>query len=557
MSQQLLLEGQNLEALILRARKEYGPSARVVRAEKVRAGGFLGFFTREHFELTVEISDADIVKAATTRAPVEVVRSRAAEEAALAAEIADAQAARESMLAGSLGDYAMDYATDYSADTAERYGAAPMAFTDGFPSAPVVARQASGDSLEFDRLVMRLTEQAEAIESPAPSTASPTTASPRTAPSTTAPSTTAPAATSSATTTAPASAHAPSASRAFVPATFPIAKRQASVIPGLDATRRVGAVAFREDADDQDSRDSVSGGRVMTESFDGGGDAFRGLPTGPDDGVGDEVPPSVASQDSPSSSQRSPSSSQRVASTQRLDGVVLHRWGVFTDVASAVATHCTVPALLALGVPMRCVDDYADLGSPVPLLDVVARFATPPVRRPEPGDLIVIAGPAEHALAVAKQLAGWVGLPPTAVVLAGQIDAIRGHGRRIRDEAQARAVRARAEKAGRFGEPMIVALGVTPGRRGAASSAPLLAAFVADTVWAVVDATKRPSTYEPSVRLLAGEGRIDGLAAVNVSDAQAPCAMLDASLPVAWMDGLPAAGVVWAALLAERIAAID
>ena len=53
------------------------------------------------------------------------------------------------------------------------------------------------------------------------------------------------------------------------------------------------------------------------------------------------------------------------------------------------------------------------------------------------------------------------------------------------------------------------------------------------------------------------ERRIDGLAAVNVSDAQAPCAMLDASLPVAWMDGLPAAGVVWAALLAERIAAID
>jgi hypothetical protein len=158
---------------------------------------------------------------------------------------------------------------------------------------------------------------------------------------------------------------------------------------------------------------------------------------------------------------------------------------------------------------------------------------------------------------VAKTLAGWVGLPPTAVVLAGEIDAIRGHGRRIRDETQARTLRARAEKAGRFGEPMIVALGVAPGRRGAASSAPLLAAFDADTAWAVIDATKRPSTYEPSVRLLAGEGRIDGLAAVNVADAQAPCAMLEASLPVAWMDGLPAAGVVWAALLAERIAAID
>ena len=494
MPQQLLLEGQNLEALIVRARKEYGPGARVVRAEKVRVGGFLGFFTREHFELTVEISDADIVKAATTRAPVEAVPSRDAADAALAAEIADAQAARESMLAGTLADYAAD--TDVAA----------------------VRPLALGDSLEFDRLVLSLTEQAEDVEAPAPATAR-----------------------EQGTGVAPASAHAPSTTRAFVPATFPIAERQASARPSADADQRVGAASFREDARDQDSSEASAGGRVMTALSDGSGDGFTGLPDEPIDGSAEDA------------SRRSYSSSD-THSSPRLDGVVLHRWGVFTDVASAVATHCTVPALLALGVPMRCVEDYADLGTPVPLLDVVARFGTPPVRRPEPGDLIVVAGPADQALAVAKGLASWVGLPPTAVVLAGEIDAIRGHGRRIRDEHQARAVRARAEKAGRLGEPMIVALGVLPGRRGAASSAPLLAAFDADTVWAVIDATKRPSTYEPSVRLLAGDGRIDGLAAVNVADAQAPCAMLDASLPVAWMDGLPAAGVVWAALLAERIA---
>ncbi len=517
MPQQLLLEGQDLEALILRARKEYGPAARVVRAEKVRAGGFLGFFTREHFELTVEISDADIVTAAATRAPVEVVPSRTATDAALAAEIEDAQAAREAMLAGSLGDYLGDYAID----TATRHMAAPMWYTDEAGFKGGVSPRTSGDSVEFDRLVLRLTEQAEAVEAP---------------PTATAP------APAMGTAPAPASAHAPSTSRAFVPATFPIAQRQTSATPVPDAERRVGAAAFREDAGDHESRASVPSGRVMTALPNGAGDGLGGLATEP---RGDNAP------GHPSSSPRGPDFSPR------LDGVVLHRWGVFTDVASAVATHCTVPALLALGVPMRCVEDYADLGSPVPLLDVVARFATPPVRRPEAGDLVVVAGPAEHALAVAQQLAGWVGLPPTAVALAGEIDAIRGHGRRIRDEHQAGAMRARAEKAGRLGEPLIVALAVAPGRRGAATSAPLLAAFDADTVWAVIDATKRPSTYEPSVRLLAGEARIDGLAAVNVADAQAPCAMLDASLPVAWIDGLPAAGVVWAALLADRIAALD
>ena len=525
MPQQLLLEGQNLEALILRARTEYGPAARVVRAEKVRAGGFLGFFTREHFELTVEISDADIVKVAATKAPVEVVRSRAAAEAALAAEIADARETREAMLAGSLADYA--------ADADPRLIGSPTSFNAAFEPAPPVSRRAAGDSIEFDRLVLRLTEQAEAVDAPAPSSARGP-------------------ATGSETGTAPASAHAPSASRAFVPATFPTAQRQSQAQPVLAQERRAGAAAFIKDAGDSESRESLSGGRIMTAPSDGSGDGFSALPTEPGGDGGDEAAhrPSSAPHD-PSSSPHGP------AFSPRRDGVVLHRWGVFTDVASAVATHCTVPALLSLGVPMRCVEDYADLGSPVPLLDVVARFATPPVSRPEPGDLIVVAGPAEHALAVAKQLAGWVGLQPTAVVLAGEIDAIRGHGRRIRDEIAARGTRARAEKAGQFGEPMIVALGVTPGRRGAASSAPLLAAFDADTVWAVIDATKRPSTYEPSVRLLAAGGQIDGLAAVNVADAQAPCAMLDASLPVAWMDGLPAAGVVWAALLAERIAAID
>jgi hypothetical protein len=526
MPQQLLLEGKNLEALIVRARQEYGPGARVVRAEKVRVGGFLGFFTREHFELTVEISDADIVKAAATRAPVEPAPVRTVADAALAAEIADAQAARESMLAGTLGDYAADDAP---------YAAMPMSFTQGNESGRVSSALALGDSLEFDRLVLSLTERADTVEAPAPA-----------------------AARDQATATAPASAHAPSTTRAFVPATFPIAQRKAEATPAVDPQRRAGAAAFRDDDGDQDSDETMTGGRVMTALSGGVGAGFRG-PQGEPGGHGDSDHGDTPEEDAlnPTSSQRDPSSQRSPSSSSRLDGVVLHRWGVFTDVASAIATHCTVPALLALGVPMRCVEDYADLGSPVPLLDVVARFATPPVRRPEPGDLIVIAGPADQALTVAKTLAAWVGLPPTAVVLAGDIDAIRGHGRRIRDEAQARTLRARAEEAGQFGEPTIVALGVAPGRRGAATSAPLLAAFDADTSWAVIDATKRPSTYEPSVRLLAGQGRIDGLAAVNVSDAQAPCAMLDASLPVAWMDGLPAAGVVWAALLAERIASID
>ncbi|MFN0284042.1 MAG: hypothetical protein ACKVZ6_19010, partial [Kineosporiaceae bacterium] len=74
MATNLLLEGDDLEALLLRAASEGGANARILRAEKVRQGGFLGFFAREHFEVAVEIPDAvEVPDPATTQVerPVE------------------------------------------------------------------------------------------------------------------------------------------------------------------------------------------------------------------------------------------------------------------------------------------------------------------------------------------------------------------------------------------------------------------------------------------------------------------------------------------------------
>ena len=57
MSRRLLLEGTDLEALMVRVRAELGPRARVVKAERVRSGGVGGFFAKERFELTVDVPD--------------------------------------------------------------------------------------------------------------------------------------------------------------------------------------------------------------------------------------------------------------------------------------------------------------------------------------------------------------------------------------------------------------------------------------------------------------------------------------------------------------------
>lgn len=57
MSKRLLLEGTDLDALMVRVRAELGPRARVVKAERVRSGGVGGFFAKERFELTVDVPD--------------------------------------------------------------------------------------------------------------------------------------------------------------------------------------------------------------------------------------------------------------------------------------------------------------------------------------------------------------------------------------------------------------------------------------------------------------------------------------------------------------------
>lgn len=454
MPQRLLLEGSDLEALMLRAREDYGPGATIVSAEKVRSGGFLGFFTREHFELTIEVPDAMVAALeAMERHPSRVGRGGpATPEDALAAEIADAQAAREALLADAVS------------------GAGASSFATMRPSGPSPLE--SSDMAEFDRLVLQLTAEATsaAIAPEAPATA-------EDAPS-----------------DAPGATEAGEGSRppviaSFVAASFPVAAPSADTAPQAKAQQ--------------------------------------------------------------------PDAAPEPAGIVPAEGGVLHRYGVFADVAGAVATECTVPALLALGVPLRCVEGLDDLHAPVSLLEVVARFGVPPVRRPEPGDLVVVAGEPADAVAVATQLAAWMGMPATSVLLAGECPAIKGHGRRLRTEAEAGTARRKADAAAAAGEPLIVALGMAPGRRGAAAAAPMLAALGADTAWAVVDATKRAAVHAPALRLLASQSRIDGLAAVGLAEAQAPAAIVESEIPVAWMDGLPAASVVWAALLGERIALGD
>ncbi|RMI03554.1 hypothetical protein EBM89_19210, partial [Cellulomonas triticagri] len=49
---------------MVHVRAEFGPTARIVRAERVRTGGVAGFFARERYELTIDVPDGPAPAAA-------------------------------------------------------------------------------------------------------------------------------------------------------------------------------------------------------------------------------------------------------------------------------------------------------------------------------------------------------------------------------------------------------------------------------------------------------------------------------------------------------------
>jgi len=209
-------------------------------------------------------------------------------------------------------------------------------------------------------------------------------------------------------------------------------------------------------------------------------------------------------------------------------------------------------ALAELGVPAALLAAVGD--GPVELARLLAAVpAAPPVPR-DPGTVLVVAGPPEDAARVAELLALRSGSGP--VVLAGDAEAGAGAGtggsagRRLTTAAA--AARWRAEPTGTDGVT-VVALGVRPGRAREDAAAELLAALAPDQAWGVVDAR---SKTRDCARWIAGVGArrpLDALAVGGLFDTSEPGTVLGLGVPVAWIDGVPASRVAWAAALGEHL----
>ena len=210
----------------------------------------------------------------------------------------------------------------------------------------------------------------------------------------------------------------------------------------------------------------------------------------------------------------------------------------------------TVASMLELGIPTRLLAGFDDPDAPVALSQLVRRFDRPRPVRLRPGNVVVVAGEPEAALRTATQMAHRAGQEPTDVVLAGDLEARPGHGRRVLTAAQAVRFREKTPD----DAPTVVALGVGTGTEALRDAATLLAALAPDDAWAVIDARVRAVELRRWLRTVGADRSFDALAATQTFAAQAPGTVLNLGVPVGWVDGLPASPVVWAAALSERLA---
>lgn len=437
MPTRLLLDGEDLQSLMLRVRDEMGPDARIVKAERIRTGGIGGFFAKEHFELTVEVPD----RTRTPRRRRPAPRAAAVDApAGIDALLAAADAADDALDSDDDGDLTVVEVPAAPSAPAASTAPAATAASPAAPEAPVVSTTGS--------------TFAEVLESMRLMVGPPPAAPPRPA--------------------APAEPEAPSEDD-----------------PAQDA-----GVDDTTPASDDPAADEA---------------ASAGAPVPP------AVPSLPAVPAAPGPPDRSGSS---------------------------------VGGLLELGIPARLLSGFADLHASVPLSVLVRRFDPPPPLRITPGRVIAVVGEGAAALRTATQMANRAGIDPHDVVLAGEIDPVPGHGRRLQTVAAVARYRVRIDDE----VPTVVVVGVSTDPQRWAEAAALVEALEPDSAWAVVDARLKAGDLRRWLRHVGARRPIDAVAAMSTFEAQAPGTVLNLGLPVGWVDGLPASPVVWAAVLSERLA---
>lgn len=164
----LLLEGKSITELLERVRDEHGPEVRIVSADRVRSGGIGGFFTRESYALTVELSDDGLAGAGETIARPTITPPPR--------NVADVHAPGDPQAPGTLLDLAAAIDAAEAAETGVVLGTASMHATAAGaartsvaapPPAPALSTSGAGFAEILARLAALEAAEAAQVTSPA------------------------------------------------------------------------------------------------------------------------------------------------------------------------------------------------------------------------------------------------------------------------------------------------------------------------------------------------------------------------------------------------------
>ena len=213
-------------------------------------------------------------------------------------------------------------------------------------------------------------------------------------------------------------------------------------------------------------------------------------------------------------------------------------------------------ALARLGLPEEI--RRAALSAPVPtggdpsawLLGVLQDLPTADRLPQGAGSVIVVAGGREAALHLARQIATDLGVDPDGLLIASPVyrgRAVPAERRITAAEAAAEARRSWRRRPG----PTVVAVDAPMGRSGEWARR-VIDSLEPTMVWGAVDATRKPEDlFEWAERL----GGFDALGVTGVENTVSPATVLQCGIPVGRLEGRPATPLLWASLLAPRLAA--
>ena len=200
-------------------------------------------------------------------------------------------------------------------------------------------------------------------------------------------------------------------------------------------------------------------------------------------------------------------------------------------------------AMRDLGVPRRLLPEDPTADDADALVHLVRSLPAPPRLTAGPGDVVALLGE-PHLLRSGVDLLRRSAGGPVEVVLLGEVP---GTERRLRDADDAAGLLAERHRAG-IRSVLAVLVAPTPTRRERRAAGAALDELGGPRTWAVLDATRRLDDLDDLLDELPVD-EPDVAVAFGVAGARRPGDLLRLDVPVAALDGMPAARAVWAATL--------